>query len=101
MGGVSDRGEDVIYTGSPNYPEHQTYTPPPPAPAKPKPPAAVPPPATTPAPTGPDSYSQAQLAAALAYLRGNTPRPNVNPQNNVMLSGPNPVVTDPFRHMFN
>ncbi len=54
MGGVSDRGEDVVYPNSPQYPEYG-YVPPPPAPA-PVPGAAPPPvapPPVEPAPAHP------------------------------------------------
>jgi hypothetical protein len=30
----------------------------------------------------------------------NGPPPSINPANNAMLSGPNPIITSPFRHLF-
>lgn len=90
MGSVSDRGEDLVYAGT--YP----YS------TAPTPPQTVPPP-VAPAPTTAAPVTRDQLAQYLrtmGVMQGTYPRTTVNPQNNVTLSGPAPVITDPFRHMF-
>jgi hypothetical protein len=53
MGGVSDRGEDIVYTNSPSYPEYGYVPPPPPPPAPAPAPAPVAPPPAGPSPAAP------------------------------------------------
>jgi hypothetical protein len=79
MGGVSDRGEDVVYPNSPSYPEYG-YVPPPASAPAPVPAAPAPAPAPSPNPQQIRDYianmaqqRQAQQAAVLPIPWGLDP----------------------------
>jgi hypothetical protein len=99
MGGVSDRGADVVYAYQP------TYTPPAPTPAAPAPSSS-----STPAPQQQGSpnltyksspavqnYINDQIKQRLQKAFGalRTPSPT-----GTTISGVNPIITAPFRHMY-